>query len=217
MIIGAIHKFFYNPNTDFDKELYNVNLFLSNFTEQGMLLPADILEADGMADFELVNFAIEHIWFNRQDYLEWGEYFNGNNVRLSDEYIPAICQKYFGRTPVLIHDVDYDMADNHYYWQETGGHVPLGFANLHSISDMGGGRYRVGFCVYAQGMEWDDDVYSMDERELAHEHPEYFTGSITEYGTLYHPRGNAIINVHGGSLSDRSTWTLERLVIDWVY
>ena len=24
MIIGAIHKFFYNPNTDFDKELYNV-------------------------------------------------------------------------------------------------------------------------------------------------------------------------------------------------
>lgn len=24
MIIGAIHKFFYNPETDFDKELYNV-------------------------------------------------------------------------------------------------------------------------------------------------------------------------------------------------
>jgi hypothetical protein len=24
MIIGALHKFFYNPNKDFDKELYNV-------------------------------------------------------------------------------------------------------------------------------------------------------------------------------------------------
>ena len=200
-----------------DDELYNVNLFLTNFTEQGMLYPADVLEAAGMADYELVNFAIEHIWFNRQDYLEWGEYFNGNNVRLSEEYIPAVCQKYFGRTPVLIHDVDYDIANKHYYWQETGGHVPMGFANLHSISDMGGGRYRVGFCVYGMGMEWDDDVYSMDERDLVHSHLEYFNGELNAYGTRYNPRGNAIINVHGGSLSDRSTWTLDRLVIDWEY
>ncbi|MBQ8507769.1 MAG: SH3 domain-containing protein [Clostridia bacterium] len=198
-----------------EKERYNVNLFLTNFTEQGMLAPSGVLETASMEDHQLVEFAVEHIWYNRQDYLEWGDFFNGNNVRLSDAYIPAVCQKYFGRTPLLIHDSIYDMADNHYYWQETGGHAPMGFANLFAISHMGGGRYRVSFCVYGQGMEWEDDVYSLGERELAHAHPEYFNGEETIYGTKYNPYGNAIINVNGGSLSDRSSWTLERLVLDW--
>ena len=198
------------------EERRNLNLFLSNFTEQGMLWPAGVLEAESMDDVQLVNFAIEHIWYNRQELLEWGDYFDGNNVRLSDEHIPAVCEKYFGRTPVLIHDVEYDMADGRYYWQETGGHVPQGFATLTDVRDMGGGRYRVNFRVYGLGMGWEDEVYSLTGDELARSHPEYLNGSVhPASGAKFYPLGNAIVNVNGGSLSDRSSWTLERLALAW--
>ena len=190
-----------------DDIVYNLQIFLTNFTEQGMLWPAGVLHGDSMTDAELVDFAVEHIWYNRKDKLEWGDYKNGNNVRLDKLHIPDVCLKYFGRAPELFVSQRYETDNNYACWQETGGHLPYGFAIIHSLKDMGGGRYRVGFCVYGQGMEWDEKVYSMDERSLAHEMPQYFTE--------LRPYGDAVIHVNGGNLTDRSTWTLERLALSW--
>lgn len=191
-----------------DTDLYNLQLFLTNFTEQGMLNPAGVLHGDSMADTELVDFAVEHIWFNRQDKLEWGEYGNGNNVRLDKQHIPDVCLKYFGRAPELFVSSRYETDGDACVWQETGGHTPFGFAIVNQAQDMGDGRYRISFCVYGMGMGWDERVYSMNERSLVHEMPEYV-------GTEVRPYGDAVIHVNGGSLMDRSTWTLERLAMSW--
>lgn len=192
-----------------DEELYNLQLFLTNFTEQGMLHPAGVLHGDSITDAELVDFAAEHIWYNRQDKLEWGEYKNENNIRLYKQHIPEVCLKYFGRMPDFFVSNRYEIDGDFLCWQETGGHVPYGFAIIHGANDMGGGRYRVSFCVYGMGMEWDEQVYSMNERSLAHEMPQY-CGNIRPYG-------DAVINVNGGDLMDRSSWTLERLAMNWTW
>lgn len=192
-----------------DAELYNLQIFLTNFTEQGMLTPAGVLHGDSMTDAELVDFAAEHIWYNRQDKLEWGEHKNGNNVRLDKQHIPDICLKYFGRGPELFTSSRYEIDGDFLCWQETGGHVPYGFTLVNGVENMGDGRYRVSFCVYGMGMDWDERVYSMNERSLVHEMPEYFNTDVRPYG-------NAVVNVNGGSLMDRSTWTLERLAMDWL-
>ena len=191
-----------------DTELYNLQLFLTNFTEQGMLYPAGVLHGDSMTDAELVDFAAEHIWYNRQDKLEWGEYKNENNVRLDKTHIPEVCLKYFGRGPELFTSNRYEIDGDALCWQETGGHTPYGFAIVNAVQDMGDGRYRISFCVYGMGMGWDEKVYSMNERSLAHEMPAYFNTEVRPYG-------DAVIHVNGGDLMDRSTWTLERLAMDW--
>lgn len=192
-----------------DEELYNLQLFITNFTEQGMLHPTGVLHGESMTAAELVDFAVEHIWYNRQDKLEWGEYKNENNVRLDKQHIPEVCLKYFNRMPEFFVSARYDIDGDYVCWQETGGHLPCGFAIVNSVHDLGSGRYRVSFCVYGQGMEWDEEVYSMNERSLVHEMPQYCSS--------VRPYGNAVINVNGGSLMDRSTWTLERLAMDWTW
>lgn len=192
-----------------DEEYYNVNLFLTNFTEQFFENPTGFFDADTATDGKLVQFAIEHIWFNRKDDLEWGDWGKGSyNVRLSDEYIAPVCEKYFGRAPENLWPLYADYSGGYYYWQETGGHVPGGFAQAGEIYRVGMNDYRVIFSVYGQGMEWDESVYGMGEHVLAHEHPEYFS--------KYQPCGSAVFSVgEGGSLADRSTWTLKSMCMDW--
>lgn len=192
-----------------DEVYYNVNLFLSNFTEQWLVSPAGVFDAEKATDAELVQFAIEHIWFNRQDDIEWGDWGEGAyNVRLSDEHIAPVCEKYFGRAPENLWPLYMDYSGGYYYWLETGGHIPGGFAQASEIERLGPQDYRVIFSVYGQGMAWDESVYGMGERALAHEHPEYFS--------KYQPRGSAVFTVgEGGSLSDRSGWKLKSLCLDW--
>jgi hypothetical protein len=197
------------PGTD---EYYNINLFLSNFTEQWFQSPAGYCTAETLTDAELVQFAIEHIWYNRQDLIEDGEYGNGSyNVRLSDQYIPAVCEKYFGRAPENLSPLYMDYSGGYYYWQETGGHVPSGFAMLQDVRRIGKDQYRVDFAVYGDGYGWDESVCALSETEIAGLHPEYLSPNMS--------RGFAVINVGpDGSLADRSTWTLETYLIannDW--
>ena len=78
------------------QQRYNLNLFLSNFTEVGFCRREGAY-SDAWADpVQLTDFAVDHCWFNRQNRLEWGEYFNYNNVRLPEEQIAPIVKKYFG-------------------------------------------------------------------------------------------------------------------------
>ena len=189
---------------DGSQEAYNIDLFLTNFTEQFFMSPYGYCDAQTLSDQELVEFAIEHIWFNRQDYLEWGEW-GVNNVRLSADYIPEVCEKYFGRAPESKLALFKEYFDGYYYWTETGGHVPGGFAGMHRIDCVGVNKYKVEFCVYGMGYGWDESVYGLGEGELWRQHPEY-VGESRPYGT-------AVFTAE--DLLDRSSWKLVSLVMDW--
>ena len=186
------------------EEYANINLFLTNFTEQYFESPSGYFETEAASDQEMVQFAIEHIWFNRPDDIEWGEW-DEYNVRLSAEHIPAVCEKYFGRAPESMLALYMDYFDGYYYWTETGGHVPGGFAQMNYIERVGAEQYRVVFSVYGMYSGWDDSVFAMSRDELFTQHPE-FTGS-------YRPAGSAVFTA--ADLLDRGTWKLDWICLDW--
>lgn len=133
-----------------DEERSNINLFLSNFTEQGMMRYDENDSEDG----ELVRFSVWHIWFNQHDRWESGEWGN-NNRRLSDKGIADVAQKYFGRRPLMLDLPELDYDGDYYYFEETGGNMGIGFACLSSVESLGGGLYRVYFGVYGEGEAWN--------------------------------------------------------------
>ena len=107
----------------------------------------------------LTRFAIDHCWFNRQNRLEWGEYFNYNNVRLPKSQIAPIVKKYFDLDISPSHDPPYmDYKNGYYYWQETGGHTNDGFACLDRVEALGWNRYSVWFNIYGMGEAWTNDM-----------------------------------------------------------
>ena len=132
-----------------DEERGSINLFLSNFTEQGMLR----YDESNSEDEELVRFSVWHIWFNQHDRWESGKWGN-NNRRLSDKGIADVAQKYFGRRPLLLDLPEMDYDGDYYYFEATGGNMGIGFACLSSVESLGGGLYRVYFGVYGEGEAW---------------------------------------------------------------
>ena len=132
-----------------DEERSSINLFLSNFTEQGMLH----YDESNSEDEELVRFSVWHIWFNQHDRWESGEWGN-NNRRLSDKGIADVAQKYFGHRPLLLDLPEMDYDGDYYYFEATGGNMGIGFACLSSVESLGGGLYRVYFGVYGEGEAW---------------------------------------------------------------
>lgn len=132
-----------------DEERSSINLFLSNFTEQGMLR----YDESNSEDEELVRFSVWHIWFNQHDRWESGEWGNSNR-RLSDRGIADVAQKYFGRRPLLLDLPEMDYDGDYYYFEATGGNMGIGFACLSKVESLGGGLYRVYFGVYGEGEAW---------------------------------------------------------------
>lgn len=132
-----------------DEERGSINLFLSNFTEQGMLR----YDESNSEDEELVRFSVWHIWFNQHDRWESGEWGN-NNRCLSDKSIADVAQKYFGRRPLLLDLPEMDYDGDYYYFEATGGNMGIGFACLSNVESLGGGLYRVYFGVYGEGEAW---------------------------------------------------------------
>lgn len=179
-----------------DAQRYNVNLFLSNFTEASFGWDEYVFELGESSDRALVDFAIDHIWFNQQDKLEWGEW-GDDNVRLSDKYIASVTQKYFGRAPKDLSLTRMDYRDGYYYWQETGGNINNGFACLTGVELMGKCVYIVNFEIYGAGENWSNDVCHYDTAQAA--------AGYQRSGT-----GHALIDMGVGGLDDRSTWKLVR-------
>jgi len=186
------------------EEYINVNRFLTAFTEQGFLSPYGYFDAAVVSDQEMVQFAIEHIWYNNPELIEWGEW-DAANVRLDAEHVPAVCEQFFGRKPEQMLALFADYFDGYYYWTETGGHVPLGFALMHYFERVGEEQYRVTFTVHGMGGAWDDDVYAMDAAGLAEAHPEHMG--------KYQPRGSAVFTAP--DIYDMTTWEIDWLCMDW--
>lgn len=179
-----------------DEAYYNINLFLSNFTESSLAyMTQGAFSLFDASDPILVGFAIDHIWFNQQDKIETGDYFNGNNTRLADKYVNPVLQKYFGVTVENLEPIYMDYADGYYYWCETGGHMNSGFATLTACYDLGGDCYLVYFEVHGMGEGWNNDVCGMRQDEVHALYPDY-----VEMGCAY---------IQASDLNDRSTFTLQ--------
>ena len=177
-----------------EKERYNINLFLSNFSEQGITF----YSAQRHTDTQLVDFAIFHTWYNRQDRIERGQW-NTDNCRMSDEYVREIVRKYFGEELSSLMPTKIRYEGGYYYWQTTGGYMGMGVVSMSHVEDLGGGRYGVYFGCYGEGEGWTADDCRL--------RPEQAAGKFA--GSNVHA-GYAVIDTNGGTLKERSTWTLEQ-------
>ena len=176
---------------------YNINLFLSNFTETGMGWGTGYFNLND--EPEMINFAINHIWFNQQDKLEWFPERDDYNVRLNARYIAAVTEKFFGVSP-MNYQTKWDALaeDNFYYWMETGGHTTEGFAQETKVLNAGNGYYDVWFETHGSGDVWDNDCCSMTLEQARAAYKDGF--SRTGYARIY-----------ASDLSDRSTFKLVSL------
>lgn len=186
---------------------YNINLFLSNFTEAGFMWRGGCYDESYQDRAALTRFAVDHCWFNRQNQLEWGEYFNNNNVRLPEDQIAPVVKKYFGISGFKPdHEPPYlDYKKGYYYWEETGGHTKDGFAILYNVEKLGRGHYCVWFNVFGMGEDWKNDVCNYATWEAEEAYP--------AYGVI--PHGRAVIDTGSGGLDDRSGWRLVRYAVTY--
>ena len=183
---GALASGIVNLN---DGERYAMNLFLSNFTEVG----EDIAFYSG--DTALVDFAHDHLWFNRHEDFEYGEYPNGHNVRVSDVRIQKTIDSYFYETPqVDLSQSRFDYDGEYYYHTETGGGANGGFAltlNVYAAQDH---CYYVSFLTFGVDSNWDNDDLKLN-----------FADAEMEFGIPAHG-GHAWITAD--DLSDHSTYRM---------
>lgn len=176
------------------KERYHINLFLSNFSEQGMTFYSQ----ERHTDAQLVDFAIFHTWYNRQDCIERGQW-GADNCRMSDAHVQEIALKYFGIVPKSLAPTKIRYEDGYYYWQTTGGYMGMGVAILSHVEDLGGGRYGVYFGCYGEGEQWSADDCDLRPEQAA----------VKFADSPVHP-GYAVINTNAGTLLERSTWSLQQ-------
>lgn len=157
-----------------DAQRADMNLFLSNFTETNLSYYCDgVFDVNHAPSAAMVEFAANHIWFNRNSEVEWGEYANENNVRLATKFINPVLQKYFDTAVDDMHAMYLDLDGEYLYWQETGGHVSGGFALLTRAEYVDGGLYRVYFDVYGEGEDWSNDVMTLTSGQAAERYPHF--------------------------------------------
>ena len=174
---------------------YNINLFLSNFTEADFAWGTGYFDMDD--EVEMVEFAINHIWFNQQDKIEWVDGHEEGNVRLKEEYIAPVAEKYFGRAPLSAQPKWAVYKDGYYYWTETGGHVASGFAQITSVRELENGYYEVYFETYGGGMAWTNDCCGLTLDQAREKYPDN-----------YPLAGYALLEI--GDINDRATYRLLR-------
>lgn len=179
-----------------EKEYYNVNVFLSNFTEAESYCWNNGYY-DRSDDRETVEFCVNHIWFNDNDKIEWideGEY----NVRLSDRTIADVSMKYFDFVPSSLESMHVDHIGGYYYWEETGGHVPDSFAIITDLIRLSDGTYLAYFDSFGMAYGWNNDCcrYSLSQAR-------------SEYGER-DAYGCAVLRI--GDLSQYSSFYLEEFV-----
>lgn len=189
------------------KELYNLNLFLSNFSEQDMRIynefdMIDAWESDRNGFY--LDFAIQHVLHNRPDLLERDD-SSETGARLKKDYLPEIIHKYFKTEVSNLDSAEYSQSGAYYYLSpaECEGRRGRGFVSLYSVDALGDSRYAVRFETYGANEQWNNDVCRLNSSEAARKYEK--SGE-----------GLAVIVIDGdgtyGTLTNRSTWRLERWV-----
>lgn len=182
------------------QERYNINLFLSNFSEQRLPIYDEADMRDEWAverDAFYQKFAIQHLMFNRSDAFERVDSPLGA-ARLAMDALDDVIWKYF-KAETGGFNAPYNYSGDFCYLNPADQSADGGFVSVYRVDDLGDGRYAARFNVYGAGSGWSN----ADCRRTPGEAALAYARSAS---------GMAVIDVGGGSLSDRGTWRLERWV-----
>ena len=172
----------------------HMNLFLTVFTRQGMRA----YWREDEAPEQTADFAFRHLALYEPGEAEQGEWPEGS-LRVPVQEAEELCRRYLGKPFTLTPKSGYIRRGE---WLYREGSDPIGsggFAVTLGAEDLGEGRLRVRFSVYASGETWEPEgVCMMSEKQAARAYPHSTAG-----------RGVAIVQT-GGELQDRAGWTLER-------
>lgn len=191
-----------------DMQRYNINLFLSNFSEQRMPFydESDAVNEWWSQDLDsfLLDFAVQHMFFNQADKFEIGDFVMGE-LRLKMDVLNDVAWKYFKKSPSGFGMAPYSYSGDSYYLNPADQRVNGGFVSANRVDSLGDSRYAVRFNIYDCDCGcWENDACRLTPGEAA---LKYDRGM----------EGMAVIAVDGdgtvGSLDDRSTWRLERWVV----
>lgn len=185
-------------NLDADLQ-YDVNIFLSNFSEATMENFSVRAE-----DKDMLDYAITYNFINKQYEFESCnvELDNGiyGNFRIHKDKVLQTVKKYFGYqlNSSVCNDVPY-YYDGYFYLNFTGANLCNGFCIVSSLEKLENNQYRAVFDIYLDG-EDGSDYYGCSKEEI-----EGYDKKDELY--LYKIRtGYAII--HADDIYDRSTYTL---------
>jgi len=177
-----------------------INEFLTAFTEVDLgYYVHGVYDVFTCPQSVLCEFSINHQWFNHNDRIEYGEFVNDTNTSLYAGYTAEIVKEYFGVELSAFEAAYAEFDGSNYYWEETGGHLPEGFAIETYVEYLGDCRYRVKFAIFGAGDEWDISevgAYS-------------YSNAVKKFGSTDN-FGCAVI--YATNLNDTSTYRLERYV-----
>ena len=180
-----------------DAERYEVNVFLSNFTEQ-----AFTSFGAETGDAVLAEFAALHLWYNRRNAWALGSWPQGA-FRLPAGELSAVCERFFGRAPANLTPLYLGYDGAYVYCGEGAPGDTRGFASVSQVEVLGGGVYRAYFGGYGAGALWDNEDCRLRPEEAARKYADFpvYTGS-------------ALIRSGSGTLGDRKDFTLLALSIE---
>ncbi len=212
--LGYVDSAYMRMNDDYigdvmeltDQQRHNINLFLSNFSEQRMGLYDEwdmnekwAAERDGF----LKDFAIQHLLFNRRDKFERVSSALGE-ARIRDEELNDAIWRYLKTRPAGAGSAEYRKSGDYYYLSAADQRTNGGFVSAYRVDKLGDSRYAVRFSIYGGDCSWENEDCRLTPGEAA---MKYDRSDI----------GMAVIVVDGdgnmGSLDDRSTWRLERWIV----
>ena len=180
-----------------DAERFEVNVFLSNFTEQ-----AFTSYGAQTGDAALAEFAGLHLWYNRRNAWELGSWPQGA-FRLPAGELSAVCERFFGRAPANLTPLYLGYDGAYVYCGEGAPGDTRGFASVSCVEALGGGVYRAYFGGYGAGAGWDNEDCRLRPEQAA-----------AKYADFPVCTGSALIRSADGKLSDRKAFTLLELAVD---
>ena len=182
-----------------DSLQYDLNIFLSNFSESNV--PSF---SDRLSDEELANYGLFYNFINRQHLFESGDYYDHDgvdcNYRIEEHYVIETIKKYFDVTvsPGFAEGTKI-YVDGYFYMGFTGAPLSEGFSIASSAEDVGGNLYKVKFSIY-MSYRGDQPYYGYTTQQIQSE-------SASQESLLYVCDGTAYIRAT--NIYDRSTYILD--------
>lgn len=179
---------------------YDLNIFLSNFSESNVPSFSDRLSDEALANYGLCyNFINRNYLFETP---ENGDYYEQDGVygthRIKEHYVIETIKKYFDVTvsPGFAEGTSF-YSDGYFYIEFTGAPLTEGFTVVSSAKDIGGNLYEVNFSIYTSDGN-DKPFYGYSTRDI-----ENTTDPYVQYvcdGTAY---------IRATNIYDRSTYILD--------
>ena len=180
---------------------YNVNIYLSNFSEVGM---RSFMGTPTYA--ELAKFGLMYNFINRYERtVEYGDYSyvaDWANHRVKESYAIESIKKFLGITvqPGFANGVDF-YSDGYFYTQFTGAPMTQGFTIVSDLTDEGQGIYKAEFSIYDCGGE-DSKYYSYSASQIENANSRILAKA--GYGTACFRSRN---------INDRTTYYLTEYIV----